>query len=404
MGGAAPAVLTGRAFQRNHRVFNVHDQVPETTSLQLRSAITSDGEVRLSLVQEPIPTLKPEEVLVRVEATPVNPSDIGLMLGAADLGQARTAEGDHGPELVAPVPAASLKAMRSRRDASTFVGLEGAGTVVAAGRSRAARSLMGRTVAAMPGGMYARYRCIPAADCLVLPEGTTAAQAASCFVNPLTALGMVETARQEGHKAIVQTAAASNLGQILNRVCLADGIPIVNVVRSEQQARLLREQGARFVCNSSSDDFRRQLTGAIEATGATIVLDPIGGASGGQILSCMEAAISRRPGQAASRYGSDVLKQLYVYGALDPRPIEIPRDIGMAWAAGGWLLLRYLKVAPRETLDRLKARVAAEITTTFASGYTRSVSLAEFITPEVLKLCFPPVTGRKFLIEPWKDC
>ena len=256
----------------------------------------------------------------------------------------------------------------------------------------------------MPGGMYARYRCIPAADCLVLPEGTTAAQAASCFVNPLTALGMVETARQEGHKAIVQTAAASNLGQILNRVCLADGIPIVNVVRSEQQARLLREQGARFVCNSSSDDFRRQLTGAIEATGATIVLDPIGGASGGQILSCMEAAISRRPGQAASRYGSDVLKQLYVYGALDPRPIEIPRDIGMAWAAGGWLLLRYLKVAPRETLDRLKARVAAEITTTFASGYTRSVSLAEFITPEVLKLCFPPVTGRKFLIEPWKDC
>lgn len=262
---------------------------------------------------------------------------------------------------------------------------------------------MGRTVAAMAGGMYARYRCIPAAECLVLPEGTTAAQAASCFVNPLTALGMVETARSEGHAAIVQTAAASNLGQILLRVCLADDIPLVNVVRSEQQAELLREQGARFVCNSSSDDFREQLTDAIAATGATIVLDPIGGGSGGQVLSCMEAAINRRPGQAVSRYGSDVLKQLYVYGALDPRPIEIPRDIGMAWAAGGWLLLRYLKVTRQQTLDRLKARVAAEITTTFASRYTRSVSLAEVISPEVLKICARPATGKKFLIEPWKD-
>jgi len=263
---------------------------------------------------------------------------------------------------------------------------------------------MGRTVAAIAGGMYARYRCIPAAECLVLPEGTTAAQAASCFVNPLTALGMIETARSEGHTAIVQTAAASNLGQILLRVCLADDIPLVNVVRSEQQVDLLRKEGARFVCNSSSDDFREQLTDAIAATGATIVLDPIGGSSGGQVLSCMEAAISRRPGQAVSRYGSDVFKQLYVYGSLDPRPIEIARDIGVAWAAGGWLLLRYLKVAPQETLDRLKARVAAEITTTFASRYTRCVSLAEAITPEVLKICARPATGMKFLIEPWKGC
>nr|WP_162582391.1 NADH oxidase [Variovorax sp. PBS-H4] len=382
----------------------MHDQVQDAASLQLRSVINSDGQVVLSLVREAVPALKPEEVLVRVEATPVNPSDIGLMLGAADLSRAWTADGAGGPELVAPVPAASLKAMQSRRDASTPVGLEGAGTVVAAGSSHAAQSLMGRTVAAMAGGMYARYRCIPAAECLVLPEGTTAAQAASCFVNPLAALGMVETARSEGHTAIVQTAAASNLGQILLRVCLADDIPLVNVVRSEQQAELLRGQGARFVCNSSSDDFREQLVDAIVATGATIVLDPIGGSSGGQILSCMEAAISRRPGQVVSRYGSDVLKQLYVYGTLDPRPIEIPRDIGTAWAAGGWLLLRYLKVTRQQTLDRLKARVAAEVTTTFASRYTRSVSLAEVISPEVLKSCARPATGMKFLIEPWKDC
>lgn len=381
----------------------MHDQVPDAASLQLRSVITPDGQVVLSLVKEPIPALKPEEVLVRVEATPVNPSDMGLMLGAADLSQAWTADGAHGPELGAPVPAASLQAMRSRRGASTPVGLEGAGTVVAAGSSRAAQSLMGRTVAAMAGGMYARYRCIAAAECLVLAEGTTAAQAASSFVNPLTALGMVETARSEGHTAIVQTAAASNLGQILLRVCLADDIPLVNVVRSEQQVELLRKQGARFVCNSSADDFKEQLTDAIAATGATIVLDPIGGRSGGQILSCMEAAIARRPGQAASRYGSDILKQLYVYGTLDPRPVEIPRDIGTAWAAGGWLLLRYLKVAPRQTLDRLKARVAAEITTTFASRYTRSVSLTEFISPEVLGICARPATGKKFLIQPWKD-
>ncbi|MEJ8814923.1 zinc-binding dehydrogenase [Variovorax ureilyticus] len=382
----------------------MQDQIPDATSLQLRSVITPDGKVVLSLVKEPVPALRPEEVLVRVEATPINPSDIGLMLGAADLSRAWIADGAGGPELVAPVPAESLKAMESRRAASTPVGLEGAGTVVAAGSSHAAQSLMGRTVAAMAGGMYARYRCIPAAECLVLPEGTTAAQAASCFVNPLTALGMIETARSEGHTAIVQTAAASNLGQILLRLCLADDIPLVNVVRSEQQAELLREQGARFVCNSSSDDFREQLTDAIAATGATLVLDPIGGGSGGQILSCMEAAINRRPGQAVSRYGSDVLKQLYVYGALDPRPIEIPRDVGMAWAAGGWLLLRYLKVTPQQTLERLKARVAAEITTTFASRYARCVSLAEFISPEVLNICARPATGRKFLIEPWKDC
>lgn len=382
----------------------MHDQLSDATSLQLRSVLTPDGDLVLSLVEERLPALKPEEVLVRVEATPVNPSDIGLMLGAADLGQARTAEGAYGPELVAPVPAASLHTMRSRRAASTLVGLEGAGTVVAAGSSQAARSLIGRTVAAMAGGMYARYRCLPATECLVIPEGTTAAQAASSCVNPLTALGMVETARSEGHTAIVQTAAASNLGQILLRVCLADDIPIVNVVRTEQQAELLRGQGARFVCNSSSDDFREQLTDAIAATGATIVLDPIGGSSGGQVLSCMEAAIQRRPGQALSRYGSDVLKQLYVYGALDPRPIEIPRDIGMAWAAGGWLLLRYLKVTPQTTLERLKARIAAEVTTTFASQYARRVSLAEFVSHDVLSSCARPATGSKFLIEPWKDC
>lgn len=379
------------------------NQVPDA-SLQLRSVVTSEGQVVLSLVREPAPALKPEEVLIRVEATPINPSDIGLMLGAADLSRAWTADGADGPELVAPVPATSLKAMQSRMDAPMRVGLEGAGTVVAAGSSHAAQSLMGRTVAAMAGGMYARYRCIPAAECLVLPEGTSPAQAASCFVNPLAALGMVETARSEGHTAIVQTAAASNLGQILLQVCLADDIPLVNVVRSEQQAELLREQGARYVCNSSSDDFREQLIDAIAATGATIVLDPIGGGSGGQILSCMEAAINRRPGQTVSRYGSEVLKQLYVYGTLDPRPIEIPRDIGTTWAAGGWLLLRYLKVTPQQTLDRFKARIAAEVTTTFASRYTRSVSLTEVISPEVLQICARPATGMKFLIEPWKGC
>lgn len=256
---------------------------------------------------------------------------------------------------LSPVPVESLKAMQSRGDAPMRVGLEGAGTTVAAGSSHAAQSLMGRTVAAMAGGMYARYRCIPAAKCLVLPEGTSAAQAASCFVNPLAALGMIETARSERHTAIVQTAAASNLGQILLRVCLADDIPLVNVVRSEQKVGLLREQGARYVCNSSSDHFREQLIDAIAATGATIALDLIGGAAGGQILSCMEAAIRRRPGQVVTRFGSEVLKQLYVYGTLDPRPIEIPRDIGTAWAAGGWLVLRYLKVAQRKTLDGLKA-------------------------------------------------
>lgn len=374
------------------------------SALQLRSLVTEDARLELSLVREPLPAPGPDEVLVRIEAAPLNPSDIGLLLGPADIAAARTEPGEHGPRLTAPIPAPAMKGQAGRIGMAMAVGNEGAGTVVAAGSSAAAQRLLGRTVAAMGGAMYAQYRCLPAAHCLVLPEGTTPAQGASCFINPLTALGMVETMRGEGHQAIVQTAAASNLGQMLLRLCLQDGIPLVNVVRSAGQAQLLRDQGARHVCDSTSGTFLQDLAEAIAATGATIAFDPIGGGPlGGQILSSMEAVLKRRPGHTFSRYGSKTFKKLYVYGGLDPRPIEIPRDLGMAWGVGGWLLFDYLEKAPAATVDRLKARVAAELTTTFASHYTRSVSLAEALQPEVAAAYSRRFTGNKFLLEPWKD-
>ncbi|MGE4239819.1 zinc-binding dehydrogenase [Ramlibacter sp.] len=374
------------------------------TTLALRSLVTADGHLELSLASEAVPAPGTGDVLIRVEAAPINPSDIGLLLGPADMGGIRSVPGEHGSRVIAPIPAAAMASQAARVGIPMAVGNEGAGIVVAAGSSPEAQRLLGRTVAVMGGGMYSQYRCVRAADCLVLPEGTTPAQGASCFVNPLTALGFVETLRDEGHGAIVQIAAASNLGQMLLRICLKDGIPLVNIVRSAAQAQLLRAQGARHVCDSTSPVFREELTEAIATTGATLAFDPTGGGPlGGQVLSCMESALRRRPGEKFSRYGSKTFKQLYVYGGLDPRPLELPRDIGMAWGAGGWLLFHFLEKAPAETVRSLKARVADELTSTFASHYTRSVSLSEALQPEVIEAFSRRSTGEKFLLEPWKD-
>jgi NADPH:quinone reductase-like Zn-dependent oxidoreductase len=370
------------------------------TALQLRSLLRASGELEVSLHEVPIAPPGADEVLVRIEATPINPSDLGLLFGPADLGSLQVAGSVQRPVVTARVPERAMPALASRVGQSMPVGNEGAGTVVQAGTSPAAQALLGKKVALIGGAMYAQYRCIAANQSLPLPSDATAADGASCFVNPLTALGMVETMKREGHRALVHTAAASNLGQMLNRICLRDGIALVNIVRKPEQAALLREQGAKQVCVSSSPDFTRELTDALAATGATIAFDAIGGGRlAGQILGCMEAAINRSASEY-SRYGSSTHKQVYLYGMLDTSPTEIVRNFGMAWGVGGWLLFPFLQKIGPAAAQALRERVAAELKTTFASHYTRTVSLAEALTPQAIGVYARRATGEKFLIDP----
>ena len=368
--------------------------------LQLRSIVKDSGELELSLQR--IANLEPaaDEVMVRVEATPINPSDIGLLFGAADL--STLAVSGTGERIVATarIPPAAMTGMAGRLGQSMAVGNEGAGTVVAAGRNAAAQALLGRTVAVLGGAMYSQFRTVKADACLPLPAGTTAAEGASCFVNPLTALGMVETMRREGHTALVHTAAASNLGQMLNRICLADGIGLVNIVRKPEQAALLREQGAKYVVSTASPALTEELTQALVATGATIGFDATGGGPlAGQILVAMEAALNRTA-KEYSRYGSTTLKQVYIYGGLDSRPTEFVRNFGMTWAMGGWLLFPFLQRIGAEATQALKNRVAAELKTTFASHYTRTVSLAGALQAEAIAGYGQRATATKVLIDP----
>jgi NADPH:quinone reductase-like Zn-dependent oxidoreductase len=372
------------------------------TGLQLRSLIKKNGELEISLVNVPIPEPSADEVVVRVEASPINPSDLGLLVGAADMTTAKASGTRDAPVITAQVPEAAMRAMAGRLDESMPVGNEGAGVVVKTGSSEAAKALMGKTVAMIGGAMYAQYRTMRAGDCLVLPDGITPAEGASCFVNPLTSLGMVETMRREGHKALVHTAAASNLGQMLNKVCLKDGIALVNIVRSPQQAEILRKIGAKYVVDSTAPTFMEDLTHALVETGATIAFDAIGGGKlPGQILTCMEAAINKTA-KVYSRYGSSVHKQVYIYGGLDLRPTELNRAFGMAWGVGGWLLTPFLlKIGPADG-SKLRQRVLAELKTSFASHYTQVVSLQEALQLSHVAVYAKRATGEKYLINPNK--
>lgn len=368
--------------------------------LELRTLITSAGTLELSLVDVPVPAPGPGEVVVRIEAAPINPSDLGLLVGPADLSTIKAGGTADRPVITATVPPQAVKMLAARLDQSLAVGNEGAGTVVAAGPG--AEALDGRLVATFGGAMYARYRLVKAADCMVLPAGATAADGASCFVNPLTALGMTETMRREGHTALVHTAAASNLGQMLNRICLKDGIGLVNIVRSAAQVALLREQGAVHVLDSTSPTFTDDLTEALVATGATLGFDAIGGGRlASQILGGMETAANRRA-TAYSRYGSSVYKQVYIYGSLDVRPTELVRSFGLSWGVGGWLLMPFLARIGADGAQALRERVIAELKTTFASHYTAEISLAEALNPEILAAYAKRATGEKYLINPAK--
>ncbi len=373
------------------------------SGLQLRSLVKPDGELEVSLVDTPVAAPGPGEVVVRIEATPINPSDLGLLLGPADLSTLQVAGTAQRPVVTARIPERLMRGLAQRVGQSLPVGNEGAGVVVDAGSSPAAQSLLGRTVAIVGGAMYAQYRTIAANQCLVLPEGTTPAEGASCFVNPLTSLGMTETMRREGHRALVHTAAASNLGQMLNRICLKDGIALVNIVRKPEQAALLRELGARHVVDSSAPGFLESLTDALAETGATIAFDAIGGGKlAGQILSCMEAAVNRTATEY-SRYGSNVHKQVYLYGSLDTGPTEFSRNFGMAWSMGGWLLFPFLQKIGRERAEALRQRVVSELKTTFSSHYAHRVSLAGALSAEAIARYAKRATQEKALIEPARE-
>ena len=369
-----------------------------TTGLELRSTGTSGGELRLSLEPVTLDAPGPDEVIVRVQAAPINPSDLGLLLGPADISTMTVGGTADRPTLIFAIPPERMGMMKPRLDQSMPVGNEGAGLVVAAGDN--AKELIGKTVGMLGGAMYAQYRKLAVRDCVVLKDGQTAADGASMFVNPLTALAFVETMRAEGHSAIVHTAAASNLGQMLVKICLADGVPLVNVVRSDAQAAILRDIGAEHIVDSSAADFKDRLTDAIAATGATIAFDAIGGGKqGGHILTAMEAAANRKPGEY-SRYGSTTFKQLYIYGGLDMGPTILNRAFGFSWAVGGWLLTPFLQKAGIETALRLRKRVADELTTTFASRYTQTIGLAEALKPEIVEAYNRKATGEKYLIDP----
>ncbi len=369
--------------------------------LQLRSLISATGELELALHDVEVVPPKSTEVVVRVEAAPINPSDIGLLFGAADIDNTLAVSGSGtSTKATARVPERALRAMAGRAGLALPCGNEGAGIVVAAGDSAAAQALLGKTVAMLGGAMYAQYRTIGEDQCLVLPPGTTPAEGASCFVNPLTALGMVETMRREGHKALVHTAAASNLGQMLNRICIADGAPLVNIVRKPEQAELLRKAGAQHVCDSSAPDFMSDLTRSLVATGATVAFDATGGGRlAGQILGAMEAALLQQS-KEYSRYGTSTHKQVYLYGNLDTGPTEFTRTFGMAWGIGGWLLMPFLARIGPHAAQALKQRVANELKTTFASHYSREISLPEALQRDVMRAYTKRATGEKVLINP----
>jgi NADPH:quinone reductase len=371
-----------------------------SSGLQLRSMVTSGGQLQLSLEDTPVPAPAANEVVVRIEASPINPSDLGLLLGMADLATAQQGGTADRPTVTADIPSGLVKHLSGRFDESMPVGNEGAGVVIAAGDSPEAQALMGKTVAVLGGAMYSQYRTLNVHQCLVMHEGVTPAESASCFVNPLTALGMVETMRMEGYSGLIHTAAASNLGQMLQKICLADGVPLVNIVRKPEQEKLLRDIGAEYVCDSSKASFNQDLVDAIAATGAYMAFDATGGGDlADRILTAMEAAAVATASEY-SRYGSTQHKQVYIYGGLERSPTTLRRSYGMAWGLGGWLLTPFLQKVGREKADQLRQRVADEVRTTFASSYAGEISLSGALQLETLRTYAQQATGQKFLINP----
>jgi len=376
----------------------------ESHSKEIRSKVTSEGNIELSITKSEKPIPSADEVLIRVEAAPINPSDLGLLLSfAADLSSISTSGTEEEMVTSMKIHPALMGSMKPRLDQSMQAGNEGAGIIEDAGEN--VKELIGKTVGLAGGAMYSQYRCVPAASCLVMDEGTSPAEAASCFVNPLTALSFVETMKIENHTALVHTAAASNLGQMLVKICKDDGIPLVNIVRKSEHVELLKNLGAEHVCNTSDDNFMDTLVSALVETGATLGFDATGGGNGGelpgQILSAMEIA-ANKTAKEYSRYGSDTYKQVYIYGALDQSPTILKRAYGMSWGLGGWLLTPMIGRIGMEKFQQMRMRVAKEIKTTFASSYAQEISFEQMLQPEIIKSYAKQATGEKYLVNPHK--
>lgn len=375
--------------------------VPKT-ALQLRSHLKASGELEISLADVAVPEPGPDDVVIRVEATPINPSDLGLLVGGADMSTAVQSGTKDRPVITAKVPGAAMRAMAARMDQSMPVGNEGAGVVVKAGSSPAAQALLGKMVAGLGGEMYAQYRMLNLAQVLPLPDGTSAKDGASCFVNPLTAISFVETMKMQGRTGIVHTAAASNLGQMLVKICQKDNVPLVNVVRKKEQADLLKGLGAKYIVDSSSPNFMEELITALAETKTTLGFDAIGGGPlAGQLLVAMEAAASRNM-KEFSRYGSGQETQVYIYGRLDMSQTLVPPGVGFAWNLGGYLLTPFLQKVGPEVRAKMRQRVVDELTTTFASHYTAEISLAQALDLKTLQAYNAKATGEKYLINPAK--
>ena len=373
-------------------------------SKEIRSEITSEGKLNLSIVTSDVPTLGDDDVLIKVEASPINPSDLGLLISfAADLDSISSQGSGEDTVTTMGIHPGLMQSMKPRIDKSMKVGNEGGGVIVDAGKN--VKNLIGKTVGVAGGAMYSQYRCLPAMSCLVMNEGTTSVEAASSFVNPLTALGFTETMKLENHTALVHTAAASNLGQMLVKICLADDIPLVNIVRKEEHVELLKKLGAKYICNTSDENFMKNLIECLVETGATLGFDATGGGNegklAGQILSAMEVAANKNATEY-SRYGSDTYKQVYIYGGLDPTPTVLNRSFGLSWGLGGWLLTPFIGRVGTEKFQEMRERVAKEITTTFASSYTKEVSLEEMLEPDAIKTYAKQATGTKYLVTPHK--
>ncbi len=373
----------------------------ENVSKQIRSEVTKEGKLLIYVESTAMPEPKEDEVLIRIEASPINPSDLGLLIGPADVSSMSVSGEGENAVVTMDIPEGLLRMLETRLDQSLPVGNEGGGVVVKAGH-KDLEDLVGKTVGVAGGSMYSQYRCVNAASCFVMHEGVTSAESASCFVNPLTALGMVETMRLENHSALVHTAAASNLGQMLIKICLDEDVPLVNIVRKKEHVDMLNSLGAKFVCNSSKDTFIQDLVSALVETGATIGFDATGGGKlSGQILTAMEVA-ANQTATDYNRYGSNTFKQVYIYGGLDRSPTTLNRAFGFSWSLGGWLLTPFIGRIGPERFEELKQKVADEIKTTFASHYTKEISLEEVLQPENINVYSKQATGEKYLVNPNK--
>lgn len=365
------------------------------TGKELTSRLDADGTLTVSLAQRTWEAPVGRQILVRMEAAPINPSDMGMLFAAADMEQAHYSA----DKVVATMPEKVTRAMAARHGIALPAGNEGSGTVVAAGEDPAAQALMGRRVACVPGTAYATYALADAAMAFAVDEGVSGEQAASCFVNPMTALGFVETMKAEGFTGLIHAAAASNLGQMLLRICANDGIPLVNVVRSAQQVELLKDIGAEHALDMTQADFMPRLVEAIDATGAMLGFDPIGGGTlAGNLLTAMEIRASRN--QPFSRYGSNAAKKVYIYGMLDTGPTVLNRGFGFSWDLSGWLLMPFLEKAGPEVVERMRRRVMDELTTTFASRYSHRITLDQMLTRDAVLGYNARRTGQKYLVLP----